>query len=118
MIGPHKFDKETIEKVVILDNPGNYALGYIESNSFVVRYVGRSDDQSVRDRLMQHLSDGVDEYKFFKYSYDLNQTKRFYKECKNYHDFGENKRLLNKNHPDAPDGTNLKCPYCLEINDK
>ena len=115
MKGPFKFDLDTIKKSVVSDLPGNYALGYLRNGLFVVRYVGRADDQPVRDRIIQHLNDGIEEYKYFKFSYDANQTNRFYKECKNYHDFGGNKNLLNKAHPDVPDGTNLKCPYCLEI---
>lgn len=118
MVGPFEFKPEVIRTFVTSDNPGNYALGYLnDKNMFIVKYVGRSDDEPVRERILQHLMDkNASEYSHFKFSYETNTTKRFIKECKNYHDFGENEKLNNDIHPDSPNGLNLVCPYCIAKN--
>lgn len=92
---------------------GAYVLGYKnQQGSFVVQYVGRSDTD-INARLLQHLEEGYLSFKFQQLStiYDA-----FCKECNLYHDFGENKLLKNKEHPDRPVGTNYLCPRCNIFN--
>ncbi|MBE6084378.1 MAG: hypothetical protein E7203_02730 [Selenomonas ruminantium] len=111
MKGPYPYNKSTIEKEVYPNRIGNYALGYIDSgNIFRVQYVGRSIDMGVRERLLSHIESGDNEYESFKYSYAKSEKEAFEKECKNYHDFGENKKLKNDIHPSRIN--NYRCPIC------
>ncbi len=54
----------------------------------------------------------VGKYKRFKFSYASSAKDAFEKECRNYHDFGEDKGLDNKVHPRRPDNAKWKCPVC------
>jgi hypothetical protein len=107
MQGPYKLDSTTIDKVVSKISAGNYALGYSNEKTFFVKYVGRADND-----LNKRLNDWIGHYKEFKFSYASSPKAAFEKECKNYHDFGENKSLDNKIHPDRPDNSGWKCPEC------
>lgn len=108
MNGPYELTTSKVNSVVTRTSAGNYALGYVNSdNVFIVKYVGRSDSD-VAARLKQH----VGEYKSFKYSYASSPKAAFEKECINYHDFGESKKLDNSIHPDRPKGTYWTCPRC------
>lgn len=107
MNGSYELSNEKIDQNVIKTSAGNYALGHTKDSSFIVKYVGRSDDD-----LNKRLKDWVGDYKQFKYSYATSPKAAFEKECRNYHDFGENKKLDNEYHPDRPDGSTWKCPVC------
>lgn len=111
MNGPYELTKDEIDKKVTRKSAGNYALGYVNDNTFYVKYVGRSDDD-----LNDRLKDWVDKYKKFKYSYATSPKAAFEKECHNYHDFGESEKLDNEIHPDRPDGSSWECPYCDVFN--
>jgi hypothetical protein len=50
MSGSFRLDDEVIDEVVRQTSPGNYALGYLDGDTFLVFYVGRSDSD-VRRRL-------------------------------------------------------------------
>jgi hypothetical protein len=50
MSGAFPLDDEVIDEMVSRTAPGNYALGYMDDDTFVVFYVGRSDSD-VRGRL-------------------------------------------------------------------
>jgi hypothetical protein len=106
------YSVEIIDECVKDKSIGNYALGYLyqdnEDKEFVVEYVGRSD-KDLRKRLKEHKEEG---YRNFKFSYAKNAEEAYYKECRNYHDFGEDKILDNQYHPDKPnEQNNLRCPY-------
>ena len=113
MTGPFIFNKDSIEKNVKPNIIGNYALGYVNTNTnvFIVLYVGRSDSD-LQGRLIQHI--GEDErFKHFKFVIQTSILDAYYCECKNYHDFGgEEGRLLNENHPARPANIARNCPYC------
>lgn len=112
MHGPYDFDRETINDEVPNVQFGNYALGYKdEDNVFRVCYVGRSDHNLPR-RIADHLGEHPRKYKMFKYSITSSAEKAFYEECRTYHEFGENEKLYNEEHPDRPDGEEFECPYC------
>ncbi|GAI79270.1 unnamed protein product, partial [marine sediment metagenome] len=90
--------------------PGNYALGYInDKGTFIVLYVGRSDDD-LNNRL--HDWTGSTKYKSFKASVAPSLKSAFEKECQNYHDFGGSEKLENDYHPDRPEGKTWSCPVC------
>lgn len=103
----YSFNENSINNVVTSVSAGNYALGYLnKNNEFVVQYVGRSDSD-VRGRLLQHIDEG---YEAFKFSYATSPKAAFEKECKNYHDFEPRN---NKIHPDRPSNSkSWKYPYC------
>lgn len=107
MNGPYDLTSQEIDKVITKTSAGNYALGKMNGESFIVSYVGRSDSD-VNSRLKQH----VGKYSKFKYSYATSPKAAFEKECHNYHDFGESQKLDNKIHPDRPKDSNWKCPVC------
>lgn len=111
MQGSYPLNSEKIDEVVTRTSPGNYALGHSVGDSFRVEYVGRADS-NINARLKDHVSES---YSHFKFSYATSPKAAFEKECRNYHDFGENKKLDNKIHPDRPAGTNWKCPRCKEF---
>ena len=50
MNGPYPLSDEAIDAALTRTSPGNYALGYMEGDTFNVFYVGRSDSD-VRERL-------------------------------------------------------------------
>jgi len=50
MSGPYPLSDEAIDDALTRTSPGNYALGYMEGDTFSVFYVGRSDSD-VRRRL-------------------------------------------------------------------
>ena len=116
MDGPYTLNTPTINAQVSKKNsPGNYALGHSKKSKdspdksiFIVEYVGRSDTD-LNGRLHQHVGS---KYKEFKFSYASSPKEAFEKECKNYHDFGESEKLNNDIHPDRPDNSDWKCPYC------
>ena len=87
---------------------GNYALGFERENSFIPKYVGRSDS-NLSEELIAHLHD-KSHHKKFMFSYAQNRTEAYHKECKNFHDFV--KQLENDNHPATPGGLNLRCSIC------
>lgn len=108
--GPWDLDDDTVNEVITETSPGNYALGYVKDDgTFVVLYVGRSDDD-LNSRL--HNWTGKTRYKSFKADYASNSREAYKKECNNYHDFGGSQNLDNENHPDAPDGINVSCHVC------
>lgn len=108
MQGPYQLSPTEIDRVVPKENIGNYALGYTRGDEvFIVRYVGRSDS-CVNSRL-KHWEG---KYAQFKWSSAQSVRAAFEKECKNFHDFGGLEALDNERHPDSPNGTTLKCPFC------
>jgi len=107
MNGPYVLSIEEVNSKINRNTYGNYALGYIDVDKFIVQYVGRSDT-NLNMRVSQH----VGEYEKFKYSYASSPRDAFEKECKNFHDFGETRLLNNKIHPDRPANAGWKCPYC------
>lgn len=112
MKGPFRYDTDEMKNQVAEERIGNYALGYKnDKGTFVVQYVGRSDTDLQR-RLVDHV-EAREKYEYFKFSYANDAVEAFEKECRNYHDFGESRKLRNERHPDRPDGhTDLTCPYC------
>lgn len=110
MNDPYTFDLSTINQKVTQISAGNYALGYKnEKGTFIVCYVGRSDND-LNHRLCCQLQEHP--HKMFKYSYASSPKEAFEKECQNYHDFGGSASLENEIHPDKPQNTNYKCPIC------
>jgi len=106
--GPFNLTHESIDSLVKEISSGAYVLGYTSrSNAFIVKYVGRSDDN-----LNSRLHDWVGIYNQFKASYLSSSTAAFEKECNVYHDFGRSEKLDNEIHPDCPNGSSWKCPRC------
>ena len=55
MSGPYPLSDEGIDDALMRTSPGNYALGYMEGDTFSVFFVGRSDSD-VRRRLHEWVS--------------------------------------------------------------
>lgn len=111
----HKFDEETLNLVLNDWGFGNYALGHIDDNGFfLVCYVGRTIEQSLKVRLGQHIGEDNARYTHFKFSYAETPLDAYLKECENYHDFGENRRLDNERHPQKLKNDDTLCPVCEE----
>lgn len=108
---------DEIDRLVAEGRKGNYAFGYLDERGvFIVRYVGRSDTD-LRERIKHGItdmeSDPTCRYERFKFSYAETVKEAYEKECQNYHDFGGAEGLLvNKNHPDKPEGCSSGCPIC------
>lgn len=112
MNGPYKYSQKVIDEVIPDGVIGNYALGSINptNNVFVVRYVGRSDKD-----LKGRIGHSLGKYTHFKFSIAKSPSEAYYKECRNWHDFGEDKLLDNDIHPDKPDGIKfIFCPVCSQ----
>ena len=108
--GPFSLIETTIDREVAKISAGAYALGYLNNgNTFIVLYVGRSDD-NLNGRLKQWI--GEEKYKQFKYDYFSSPKSAFEKECRLYHDFGGKEKLNNTIHPDRPKNTDWECPIC------
>jgi hypothetical protein len=118
MKGSFPLTKEEIDKQIPEKVIGNYAYGHSKVNSegrevFHVDYVGRADEEPLRERIKHGINEG---YKEFKFSTATNVKDAFEKECQNWHDFGgPDGQLDNKIHPDKPNGTDYKCPICEKI---
>jgi len=112
----YPLDNETIDSEVTEESAGTYVLGHIktktekgkEKKTFIVEYVGRSDDD-INGRLKKWVGS---KYKRFKFGYFGSPKAAFEKECNIYHDFGEKELLDNDIHPDRPANANWKCPRC------
>lgn len=111
MLGPFALTDNEVNKRVSENVMGNYAFGYIDKKSaFRVCYVGRSDSDLKKEIKQQMKTDRAKGCTHFKFSTAKSKKEAFEKECRNYHDFGGNTKLHNKNHPDKPDGTEYECP--------
>ncbi len=108
MSGPYDFTSAKIDAEVTRTSAGNYALGHMDNETFIVKYVGRSDSD-VNAELKKRLNA---KYKKFKFSYAASAKEAFEKECQNYHDFGGSAQLDNEIHPARPAGKDWKCPVC------
>lgn len=108
LIGPYRLCDLSINAHVTLTSAGAYALGMDKVDSFVISYVGRSDDD-VNGR----LHDWIGKYSDFKFDYFDSPKAAFEKECHLWHDFGGSKGGLdNEKHPQRPAGSDWKCPVC------
>jgi hypothetical protein len=125
MSGSYPLTSEAIETRLTRRAPGNYALGYLDGDTFVVFYVGRSDSdvkqrlqqwvgaQSEHDRyvparrapwavgsrgpLSLDVAQAAEDsgYTRFAYSYAHSAEAAFAKEWRNYDDFGGSDGLDN-----------------------
>ncbi len=109
MQGAFDLCNATINELITEACEGNYALGVMneKTNKFIVKYVGRSETD-LNARLKQH----VGKYPKFKFSYARSAKEAFEKVCKNFHDFGGSKKLVNSIHPTRPADVDWKCPCC------
>lgn len=112
----YPLNQDEIDGKIESGRAGNYAYGYIDERGiFIVMYVGRSDSD-----LHERIAHGISEYaknpslryERFKFSYASSPKEAYEKECRNFHDFGEERLLVNDIHPSKPDGCEYKCPVC------
>lgn len=112
MPGRYLLDASTVDEIVMKKSAGNFALGYMQYASFIVRYIGRSDSD-VKEEIKKHIGKG---YCYFKFSYAASPKEAFEKECLNYHDFNDHEgRLDNEKHPTRPVYSNRTCSVCKKL---
>lgn len=106
----YALNNDEVRRQVKSNQKGNYAFGIVkEDGLFYVYYVGRSDEDLQTEIIAR--SANYPQLTHFMYSYASSKKEAFEKECKNYHDF-KCPALLNKIHPDRPDGADYHCPVC------
>lgn len=107
----YELNNDEIRIVVNPNKKGNYAFGILreEDKVFLVYYVGRSDTD-LQAEIIARTAD-FPQLTHFMFSYASSAKEAYEKECRNYHDF-MSPALLNKIHPDRPDGTDYNCPLC------
>jgi hypothetical protein len=93
-----------VDRLIATKVPGTYLLsrGRNVAGSWIVHYVGRSDDD-LNHRLKQHIG----RYTMFGYHPTTSAKEAFELECTWYHEF---KPVDNVNHPAVPVGTSWRCP--------
>jgi hypothetical protein len=107
MNGPYPLTAAAIDARLPRISPGNYALGYLDGDTFLVFFVGRSDfdvkrglhdwvGAPTRARVGGRADDG---YTHFAYSYAPSAEAAFGKEWRNYDDFGGYDGLDNADPP-------------------
>ena len=121
MTNSHPLNIETI-RLKVEERIGNYALGFYKKNpnsdseSFIVKYVGRSDSILKTEIIQQGIKlkvkkDGTPKFTYFKFCYMTNIIAAYQKECSDYHEFCD--KSTNIKHPERPKGMNkviLPCP--------
>ena len=97
-----------IIRMIIPENIiGGYILYELKNGSCVPVYIGRSD-KDLRNRLLQHAFSYKGDY--FEYMVLNSPEKAFDLECSLYHALSN--EIMNKIHPDKPDGVKVTCPFC------
>ena len=98
MVGPFALDASTID--ALPEKQGYYLLADRHRGTFVVKYVGRTDDRILADRLDEHI--GNDSYFYYDLAgYELDA---FLRECEEFHRYGGTRNLDNGVHPARPKG--------------
>ncbi len=110
MNGPYVLVPDKIDENVVPNLPGNYAVGYISENDFIVLYAGRSE-KDINAKIKSWVYRKSD-CLFFKFSIAKFQEDAFYKECINYHDFVGSTNLKSNKHPSHDKTVDWKCPRC------
>lgn len=104
LFGPFDLNNQNIDAKVGA-SIGAYALGRVnDQGTFVVKYVGRSDND-----LNARLKNWVGDYPSFKYGHFGNTKDAFSRECHMFHDFGGVTSLDNSVHPARPSGASHRC---------
>ena len=109
-----QFQSDNIRiKIPDIVKKGNYRIGVIDGDWFIVKYVGRATDQALEDRLLQHKNHTDDHYyddnHYFFFSSANSDEDAINQECIDFHSFGGDEVLDNKEHPSLPNNTN--CPW-------
>lgn len=125
MDGPFPLTVEEVGRHVSWQGPGNYALGLLtREGRFMVRYVGRSDDDlraelmkaaragGAKPGLVARLMGKEQPADHFKVSFAQDADAAYSKHCRTYHSFNTQGRLDNRSHPKRPAGALVKCPVC------
>lgn len=102
MQGKYSLTNSNINRKV--DNRiGVYKL--YNSRSGPVRYVGMSTE------LVNRLKGHTDDYNYFEFEYQPNESDAYRREARLYHHHGGKQKLDNEKHPPRPH-QRVKCPVC------
>lgn len=105
LYGPLALTAERIGGHLMVKSPGIYALGLWDHGTFLIKQIGRSDED-LRAALQPHVGGP---YREFKFSYAVSPRDAFEKECRLFHELVT---LDDPTHPTAPKDTDVKCPGC------
>ena len=98
---------------------GNYRIGVIDDGVFKVKYVGRTTDQNLQKRMLQHKNRGDDHYyndnHYFFYSIAQTDEDAIRQECVDFHSFGGDDILDNTAHPALPNGVACVFDGCYHV---
>lgn len=112
----YPFEADAIKHIVPQDvTCGNYRIGKLLSNGqrFAPFYIGRVTEESLSDRLLDHISEfGTDDI-YFDFAPASSTLDAYKQECRDYHSFIDAASYLrNKIHPAKPKGMTTMCPIC------
>ena len=106
--GPYELTFDSIEAVMPAGGRGVFALGYAEPSSvFRVQRVGR-DGNDLGNKLKSLIGASNE----FKYRLTLTEREAFEMECELFHTL---RPPSNISHPDRPQGSDWRCPFCLQF---
>lgn len=105
------FTPEVVRGVVVKGSPGVYLLGNHSprNNSFEIQYIGRSDT-CLQKRLKGHNHAISCEY--FIHLPCETAMQAYFLECYLWHSLDDSPVMLNRIHPDSPQGSGIECPFC------
>ncbi len=101
MKGPYAFNHAQINLTVRHKGPGNFALGYLKENQFIVRYLGRSDTNLVKE-LLSWCGNYGNKYSAFKFSPASTAKQAYETQVRLFKEFGGTKYLENSEVPEPP----------------
>lgn len=108
LYGPYDLTFDSVDAVMPVGSRGVFALGYAEDSSmFRVQRVGRDGKD-----LSRKLKSLIGASNKFKYRLTLTEREAFEMECELFHKL---RPPSNISHPDRPQGSDWRCPYCLQF---
>lgn len=112
MYGPFVLETEVVDEKVGAQIAGNYRLSRNSPDTFVVSYIGRSDNE-LANRIKDHIKEG---YKSFVWAPKDSPIEAYNQECEDFHYYGGDIGAIDNDkdlgHPHSPKGETLSCPVC------
>lgn len=112
----YSYNEQTINLIITSDFIGNYRIGILDENdTFKVAYIGRATEQSVKERLLQHIHNrDFNNCTVFDFNVAETPEDAYYRECLDYHAFDDGQGgdgfFKNQIHP-SKINADLECPW-------
>ena len=105
LLGPYRFNFDTIDAAITRSSAGVYALGHASPDGkFCINHVGRADSD-VKNKLRNCIGSAT----LFKFGYLPTSKAAFERECELFHDLNP---PGNRVHPGRAPGSSWECPRC------